>query len=116
MPEFLAGTYAPRDPPGTGTAARRAAQAALAADETCQPGTRVRLLGAIVVPEEETCFYLYPAPSDGAVRAAVIRAGLRPDRVTRAARIWPPRRAPGRTVTSCGAAAAPQPPAADHGP
>ena len=88
MPEFLAETYAPRDPPGTGTAARRAAQAALAADQASRPGAQVRLLGAIVMPEEETCFYLDPAPSAGAVRAAVTRAGLRPDRITRAAWIW----------------------------
>ena len=122
MPEFLAETYAPRDPPGTGTAARRAAQAALAADQTSRPGAQVRLLGAIVVPEEETCFYLYQAPSAGAVRAAVTRAGLRPDRITRAAWIRPPRRtpgrrrAPGRTATSPGPAAAPRPPAAGRGP
>ena len=94
MPEFLAETYAPRDPPGTDTAARRAAQAALAADQTSRPGAPVRLLGAIVVPEEETCFYLYQAPSAGAVRAAVTRAGLRPDRITRAGWIRPPRRTP----------------------
>jgi hypothetical protein len=122
MPEFLAETYAPRDPPGTGTAARRAAQAALAADHTSRPGAQVRLLGAIVVPKEETCFYLYQAPSAGAVRAAVTRAGLRPDRITQAAWIRPPRRtpgrrrAPGRTVTSPAAAAASRPPAAGHGP
>ena len=124
MPEFLAETYAPRDPPGTDTAARRAAQAALAADQTSRPGAPVRLLGAIVVPEEETCFYLYQAPSAGAVRAAVTRAGLRPDRITRAAWIRPPRRtpgrrrAPGRTATSPGPGTTtpPQPPAAGPGP
>jgi hypothetical protein len=76
MPEFLAETYAPRDPPGTGTAARRAAQAALAADQACQPGAWVRLPGAIVVPEEETCFYLHQAPSDAGYRPLPpIRAG-----------------------------------------
>ena len=44
------------------TAARRAGQAALAAGQVSQPWAPVRLLGAILVPEEETCFYLYQAP------------------------------------------------------
>jgi hypothetical protein len=95
MPEFLAETYAPRDTPGTGTAARQAGQAALAADQASQPGARVRLLGAIVVPEEETCFWLYQAPSAAAVRAAMTAAGLRPDRITAAVSIRPPNPAPG---------------------
>lgn len=107
MPEFLAETYAPRDAADTETAARGVGDAALAADQVSQPGARVRLLGAIVVPEEETCFYLYQASSADAVRAAVTRAGLRPDRITRAVWIRPPRpagtpgrrRAPGCTVT-----------------
>jgi len=80
MPEFLAKTYAPAGAPGA--AAPRAADIALAADQVSQHRTAVRLLGAIAVPGEETCFYLLESPSAGAVRAAMTRAGLRPDRIT----------------------------------
>jgi hypothetical protein len=54
VPEFLAETYAPRDVPGT--AEPRAGDIALAADQVSRPGAPVRILGAIVVPGEETCF------------------------------------------------------------
>jgi len=91
MPEFIAETYAPRDAPGTDTAARGVGDAALAADQVSQSGAQVRLLGAIVVPEEETCFYLYQASSADTVRAAATRAGLRPDRITLAVLIRTPR-------------------------
>jgi len=85
MPEFLAETYTPRE--GPGAAAPRAADVALAARQASGHGAPVRLLGAIAVPEDETCFYLYQAPSAGAVRAAMTRAGLRPDRITPAVSI-----------------------------
>ena len=42
------------------------------------------------MPAEETCFWLYQAPSAGAVRAAMTRARLRPDRITEAVSIRPP--------------------------
>ena len=82
MPEFLAETYAPRDAPGP--AAPGTAGAALGADQASGPGAPVRLLGAILVPEEETCFWLYQAPSAAAVRAAMTRARLQPERITQA--------------------------------
>jgi hypothetical protein len=69
MPEFLAEAYAP-------PRRRRAAE------EARQPGAPVRFLGAIAVPGEEICFWLYQAPTAGAVRAAMTRAGLRCDRIT----------------------------------
>jgi hypothetical protein len=81
MPEFLAETYAP------GTAALRADDLALAAEQVSRPGAPVRFLGAVVVPEEETCFCLYEAPSAGAVRAAMTRARLQPERITQAVTI-----------------------------
>ena len=86
MPEFLAETYAPR---GDGAPAA-AAGAALAADQASQDGAPVRLLGAILVPDEETCFWLYQAPSAGAVRAAMTAAGLRPERINPAVPVRPP--------------------------
>lgn len=76
MPEFYA------TPDGPGAAARRAAEAALATDQVSRPGVPVRFLGAVAVPQEETCFWLYQAPSASAVRAAMTSARLRPDRIT----------------------------------
>ena len=80
MPEFLAETYTPRDAPAL--ARGRAADAALAARQVRDEGVPVRLLGVIVIPDDEICFYLYRAPSAGAVDAALARAQLRPDRIT----------------------------------
>jgi hypothetical protein len=90
MPEFLAETYAPR-----GAAAPGAAALARAAAHADGPGAPVRFLGAVHVPEEETCFYLYQAPTADAARAALTAAGLRPDRITAAVLVWPPAPAPG---------------------
>ena len=87
MPEFLAETYAPRDAPGG--AASPAAGIALGAGQASQHGMPVRFLGAILVPDEETCFWLYQAPSADAVRAAMTRARLRPERITPAVSIQP---------------------------
>jgi hypothetical protein len=89
MPEFLAETYAPLGAPGT--AAPRVSDAALDAEQVSQPGAPVRLLCAILVPEEETCFWLYRASSADAVRAAMTRTGLRPERITRAVPVRPSR-------------------------
>jgi len=74
MPEFLAETYAPRDAP---------------APVAPRPGAPVRFLGAVLVPDEETCFWLYQAPSADAVRAAMTSARLRPERITPAVSIRP---------------------------
>ena len=96
MPEFLAETYAPQLAPGP--AAPGAADAALAADQASGPGGPVRLLGVVLVPDEETCFWLYQAPSAGAVRAAMTAAGLCPERITPAISIRPPDPAPSPTA------------------
>jgi len=107
MPEFLAETYAP------GTAAPGADDLALTADQLSRRGAPVRFLGAVVVPDEETCFCLYQAPSAATVREAMTRAGLRPDRITRAVTIRPPRTRPGPAP---GAQATPRPPAPSPDP
>jgi hypothetical protein len=80
MPEFVAETCAPRDVPGAPM--ERAADIALAAGRASQRGGAVRFLGVILVPGEETCLWRYQAPSAGVVRLAMIRAGLRPGRIT----------------------------------
>lgn len=47
-------------------------------------GTPVRFLRSIFVPNDETCFYLFQAPSIEAVRQAAERAGLRVERISEA--------------------------------
>ena len=98
MPEFLAETYTQRDAPET--AAPRPADLARAAGQASAPGAPVRFLGAIIVPGEETCFWLYQAPTAAAVRAAMA-AGLDAERITPAVTLRPP-----RPTRPCGAAAA----------
>jgi hypothetical protein len=93
MPEFLAETYTPRD--AAGTAAPRAGDLARAAARVSGPGAAVCFLGAIAVPAEETCFWLYQAPTADAVRAAMAAAGLDPGRITPAVTLRPPPTAPG---------------------
>jgi hypothetical protein len=90
MPDFLAETYTPRSGPGA-AAVPRAGDLARAAARASAPGAAVRFLGAILVPEEETCFWLYQAPAAETVRAAMTAAGLRPERITPAVTIRPPR-------------------------
>lgn len=105
MGEFLAETYAPRDAPGT--AAPRAGDLARAAAHASGPGAPVRFLGAIIVPGEETGFWLYQAPTAEAVRAAMAAAGLRAERITPAVTIAPPR--PARPGGGAPAAGLPSP-------
>jgi len=92
MPEFLAETYTPHE---GSAAAARAGDIALAAAQASGPGAPVRFLGAVAVPGEETCFWLYQAPTADAVRAAMTAAGLRPERITPAVTIRPPPPLPG---------------------
>jgi hypothetical protein len=109
MLEFLAETYAPRDAPDT---AVPSATDAAVAGQASQDGAPVRFLGAILVPEEETCFWLYQAPSAGAVRAAMTAAGLRPERISPAVPIRPPDSAPSPAASP----AATSPPDPDRPP
>ena len=46
-----------------GDAALRAGDLARAAAQVSQPGALVCFLGAIAIPEEETCFFTYTAPA-----------------------------------------------------
>jgi hypothetical protein len=105
MPEFLAETYTPRE--GLGSAAPRAGDIARAAAQASQPGAPVCFLGAIAVPAEETCFWLYQAPAADAVRAAMTAAGLRPERIAPAVTLRPP--CPGRPGRGAPAAGPPPP-------
>jgi hypothetical protein len=108
MPDFLAKTYTPRT--GPGAAVPQAADLAWAAAQATRPGAAVCFLGAIAVPGEETGFWLDQAPAADAVRAAMTAAGLRPEPITPAVTLRPPRPArPGR-----GTPAARTPPSRTH--
>jgi Nickel responsive protein SCO4226-like len=80
--EFLLELYVSR---GDSAAAERGAeQARLGAEALVREGVPVRYLGSMFVPEDETCFYLYEAPSADAVREAARRGQLAVARVVRA--------------------------------
>ncbi len=55
-----------------------------AAEELTREGTHVRLVRSILVPEDETCFYLFQAQTGDAVREVAARAGLQLERVVEA--------------------------------
>ena len=87
MFEFVVETYAP--PQATGILAARVEELARAAEQASEPGAEVRLLGAVFLPGEETCFYLYRAASADAVRAAAAHGRLRLERISQAVAITP---------------------------
>jgi hypothetical protein len=107
MPEFLAETYTPWDASGARAAASSAGDRP--PNKPAAPGAPVRFLGAIVVPEEETCFWLYQAPCADAVRAAMTAAGLRPERITLAMTLTPPPPSPGPAPQHPTGSPAPEP-------
>jgi hypothetical protein len=82
MFEFLVETYAPYETESA--AARRVERLSLAAERLSETGAKARLLRAICVPEDDTCFYQFQAWSADAVREAMSRAGLPFDRITEA--------------------------------
>jgi hypothetical protein len=82
MREFLVEAYVPRFAAGGG--ARYADDVSVAAERTSQEGRYVRLRRWILIPEDETGFYLFHAQSCEAVREAATRGGLRFERVVEA--------------------------------
>src|SRR5262245_41446339 len=87
MVEFLVETYAESE--ATHLVAARVDAAALAAEQMCEAGAQVRLLHVILIPEDETCFYLYQSPSADAVREALRRARIRVEQISKAVSIRP---------------------------
>ncbi len=82
MPSYLVETYLAR---GDATdRAVREERARSAAAELTPGDAGVRLQFAIHVPEDETCFYVYEAPSADQAALAAQRAGLDPIRVVEA--------------------------------
>jgi hypothetical protein len=83
VPEFLAEVYV--SSASEGASLPRVEDVARAADQVTRDGEQVQLLRLILVPDDETCFYLYRAESAQAVVSAGRRVGLRFDRVVEAA-------------------------------
>jgi hypothetical protein len=80
--EFVAEQYVSRADAG---AAERAACAARgAAAQLTREGTRVRLVHAIFIPEDETCMHVYETDSAETVRWLASRAALCFERVAEA--------------------------------
>ena len=82
MTQFLVETYAPAAAAiaDIGTRARSVESAGSRA-------TRVRYLRSFFVPADEMCFHLFDARSVEALRQAVERVGLSPDRIVEV-RTW----------------------------
>jgi hypothetical protein len=86
MSEYLVEAYLPAHAGGDGGPGP--AEIAAAADELTRQGQPVRLLRSVLVPAEETCFYLFEAGSSRAVVQAATRSGLRFERVLDARSDW----------------------------
>jgi hypothetical protein len=86
VPEFLVEAYVPRFEAATGT--RYAEEVSQAAVRITREGRYVSLRRWILVPEDETGFYLFQAESGEAVREAATQGGLRFERVVEALSDW----------------------------
>jgi hypothetical protein len=73
MPRFLVEVYAPIRADSLPPVVARARRAA---NKMSREGTPIRHLRATLIPEDETCFHLFEAPSMEAVGEASRRAGL----------------------------------------
>jgi hypothetical protein len=83
VPSYLVETFLPR-----GRERQRAAgdeRARSAAAELTRLGQPVRFAHSIHVPSDETCFFVFEAPSASSAAQAAVRAGLRALRVVEAA-------------------------------
>jgi hypothetical protein len=74
MATYLAELYVPDR--GEGARAPLAARARAAAEEFSGKGIGVRYVRSVFIPEDETCFCFFEAPSADWVREALIRAAL----------------------------------------
>jgi hypothetical protein len=77
--EFLAELYVAES--DAAAVERGAELARLGAEHATRTGACVRYVRTIFVPEDETCFYLYEAPSADAVQEAGLRGGLTFERI-----------------------------------
>jgi hypothetical protein len=79
MREYLVEVYVPRS--GAADVREAAARARATAEQLSGEGTAVGYVRAIFVPEDETCFHVFTAVSQEAVRAASERAGFPAQRI-----------------------------------
>jgi hypothetical protein len=82
MPSYLVETYLARDRADERGACERRARSA--AEEQTRAGRRVRFDGAIHIPEDEICFFVFDADSRRDAALAAERAELDPLRVVEA--------------------------------
>jgi hypothetical protein len=82
MPEFVLELYISRADPGA--ADDGAARIQSAAEQLSVEGTSVRYLRTMLLPEEETCFYVCEAASAADMREVARRAGVAADNVAAA--------------------------------
>jgi hypothetical protein len=82
MPSYLVETYLSRCRSEERGACEERARSA--ADELTRAGTRIRFGGVIHVPEDETCFFVFDAPSNADAALVAERAALGPVRVVEA--------------------------------
>ena len=82
MSEYLVEVYHPRS---AAAAPQPSPEEVRHAAETLSlQGQEVRLLRVIIVPDDETCFYLFRADSADLVKEAAARAGLKVERLVAA--------------------------------
>ncbi len=82
MPSYLVETFLARGHAGDRSA--HEARARLAAEDLTRTGVGVRFDGVIHVPEDETCFFVFDAPSGEEAALVAQRAELDPFRVVEA--------------------------------
>ena len=82
MPSYLVETFLARGDVRQRAARERRARSV--AEELTRSGTRVRFSGAIHIPEDEICFFVFDAPSGRHAALAATQADLDPFRVVEA--------------------------------
>jgi hypothetical protein len=83
MPSYVVETFLARGQAGERSAHERRARAAAA--ELRRQGTGIHFDRAIHILEDETCFFVFHAPSERDAKLAAARAGLDPLRIVEAA-------------------------------
>lgn len=79
MPSYLVETFLARR--ATGERDTRERRARSAAEALTRAGTRIRFERSIHVPEDETCFFVFDAPSSQEAALVAEQAALDPIRV-----------------------------------
>ena len=74
MPRYLVEAYMPRS--RASDAGEIGRDARTAAEELAREGTPVRYVRTTFLPEDETCFHVFEAPSAEAVSEVCRRAGI----------------------------------------